>query len=192
MVETLAPLRYGKVVGRWVAIVGDSVSDVDKSPDAIPLTGTVVLTPQAPLLRVATATPVPTTAMPQEITCTVVNGYLTYGGDQFVWLLATDDPAVNPQNYTWRATVNLVNGATALNPYSFLFAVPTWDAAANGGAGNPVDLTVDSPLQQDGSTLITKGLKGDPGPGWIFLGPAEAVPAGTAIPTLIVRLSAPL
>lgn len=37
---------YGKIVGRWIRAVGDTTGDPDKLPEALPVEGTVTITPK--------------------------------------------------------------------------------------------------------------------------------------------------
>lgn len=41
--------QYGYVVGRIIRVIGDTPSDPDDKPDALPAAGTVTFTPAAPL-----------------------------------------------------------------------------------------------------------------------------------------------
>ena len=45
---SLSPLVYGQVVGRYVAIVGDTPADPDLEPDVVPMRGTVKISPLPP------------------------------------------------------------------------------------------------------------------------------------------------
>jgi hypothetical protein len=194
MVETIPELSYGKIVARLVNLVGDSAGDPDKYPDAIPVTqGTIVLKPPRSTVRIAAATPVPVTAGMASITCTLdASGYLTFNGDRFVWGIATDDPDVNPHNLPWHVEFNGLKDVSnnTIQIEGFDFYLPTYDATANGGAGNAVDLTTVAPLTTTPEgVIITKGDKGDPGPGFVVLHPADPIPVGTPIPSIIVRLT---
>jgi hypothetical protein len=114
LVETLPQLTYGKIVGRFLAAVGDG-TDTDLYPDEVPLTGTVTFTPSASTIVIRTATPDPVTVFPTPIIGTLdANGYLTDpSGNRGVFLIATDNPATDPTNFTYNISirVSLGNGA---------------------------------------------------------------------------------
>lgn len=151
----LSPLTYGQVIGRFLAIVGDS-ADPDTTPDAMPLEGTVTLTPNISAALVATASPVPATVLPRSIVCTLdAEGYLTYDGAQSVYLLATDDPALNPTDFTYTASFGLSLSGGALSYAPFSFELP---------AGATIDLTVVAPVPSSSGTPTVVGPAGPEGP----------------------------
>lgn len=117
MVETLPQLTYGKIVGRFLAAVGDG-TDTDLYPDEVPLSGTVTFTPSASTIVIATATPDPVTVFPNPITATLDSaGYITDpSGNRGIYLIATDNPATSPTNFTYNVSIKVALGNGA--PYS--------------------------------------------------------------------------
>jgi hypothetical protein len=117
LVETLPQLTYGRIVGRFLAAVGDG-TDADLYPDEVPLSGTVTFTPSASTIVIATATPDPVTVFPNPITATLDSaGYITDpSGNRGIYLIATDNPATNPTNFTYNVSIKVALGNGA--PYS--------------------------------------------------------------------------
>lgn len=156
MVETLPQLTYGKIVGRFLAAVGDG-TDTDLYPDEVPLTGTVTFTPSASTIVIATATPDPVTVFPNPITATLdANGYITDpSGNRGIFLIATDNPATNPTNFTYNVSIRVALGAGA--PYSATskdIAVP---------AGSVTDLINAVSVPASGGTGTGGGIGGGTG-----------------------------
>jgi hypothetical protein len=153
-------LQYGKVVGRFVAAIGDGV-DSDTFPDATPLSGTVTFTPSAAKFLVATASPDPTTVEAQPIVGVLdSNGYLTFNGLQGVWLLATNDPALNPTGFTYNVKYALTYNGNTIDKSTFDIPVPI------SNASDPTtftDLTKAAPVASANGTPVTKGDPGMPG-----------------------------
>lgn len=117
MVETLPQFTYGKIVGRFLAAVGDG-TDSDLFPDEVPLSGTVTFTPSASTIVIKTATPDPVTVFPNAITATLdANGYLTDpSGNRGIYLIATDNPLTDPTNFTYNVSIKVALGNGA--PYT--------------------------------------------------------------------------
>ena len=182
----LAPLKYGRVTGRFVAGVGDS-DDAGYAPDVVPLSGSIVFRLSAAALRVVTASPVPTTVYPQPIVATLDSqGYLSYNGQREVPLLATDDPATNPTNLQWTVPFDLRSpSGQTVQAESFRFALP---------ADTVVDLTTVAPIATPAENLvITKGDRGEPGPNTVPTVEAVAAAltqAGPAAVALAAKLDA--
>ena len=130
----------GRVTGQFLAGVVDGV-DGDQEPDAVPAQGFVTFTASVPYLPDPTASPNPATILTTSIVavldndgylCTPVEGTLepSYRG---VRLIATDDPDLSVEGWTWNATYSFsaVNGQKLSIP-THSFAVPS---------GGEVDLT---------------------------------------------------
>lgn len=105
-------VNYGQVVGQLLEAWGDgaiSPGDADVLPDAKACTGTVRFTATPTYVVDATATPNPVTIFPKTVTCKLdSNGYLLDpDGNQGVYLVADDDPDLNPTGWTWNASFNL-------------------------------------------------------------------------------------
>lgn len=158
---TLSPLKYGKVVGRFVAMVGDG-TDPDIYPDASPLAGTVTFTPSTTSFTVPTATPDPVTVVPQQVTATLdSNGYLTFNNQLGVWLAATDDTAANPSGFTYAVAYNLTFSGSIVNNKKFNIQVPAADPT---DPTTFTDLANAAPVATANGAAITKGDRGDAGP----------------------------
>jgi hypothetical protein len=148
----LAPLKYGKVVGRFLANVIDG-PDIDDLPEFEALTGTVTFTAEASKILVAGAQPAPATyvQLPKHYECQLNrHGYLTWRGMQGVRLVAPSS-ATNPSEWTWRVSFDLYYEGDPVPLESFSFVVPEYvpgpdpkepDVASTG----LVDLTLVSPV----------------------------------------------
>lgn len=102
-------ISYGKVVGRLLLAVGDG-EDFGALPDGRPMVGTVTFSPAATQLRNVNAVP-PTIINPLPVTCGIDNdGYLIDPrGEKGVWLIASNDPDIDPTNWTYFVTFSLTN-----------------------------------------------------------------------------------
>lgn len=104
---SFTPLTYGTVTGRYVALTADVSTDVDTEPEAAPLGGTVSFVPSASVVVVATANP-PVTVFPRTVVAVLDSeGYISLNGARGVKLLASDNPFLNPTNFTWTANFQL-------------------------------------------------------------------------------------
>lgn len=111
------------------------LNSVDLSGDTSD--GTVTLKPSVPVLLDATATP-PTTIFTETLTYTITGGVLA---DTLV--PATDDPDLNPADWTYAVTIKV--GAYSR---TFNIEVPV---------GGVVDLTTASPVPSSGGTGVVRG-----------------------------------
>lgn len=177
--ESLSPLAFGTIVGRFVAGVGDQAWANGTAPGVVPITvGTVNFTPSAALLLVQSAYPEPTTVLPQAVTAYFdTEGYLVdTNGARGIQLFASDDPAVS-STYSYRVDftgLGYVDGdglTHQVNRSSFVINVPS-----NG----TVDLTLAAPLTTSSGQTVTKGDKGDPGVSWK---PSGTVPTSASLPS---------
>lgn len=155
MVETLAPLKYGRVLGRYGATGADSAEDPDALPDTILMTGTCTFTPLVDFLLVPTASPKPTTIVPVPITVELTNGEIWHNGLEGVWLNATDDPATNPTNWFWRVSFALEYNMVPITLAGFKFSVP---------ANVDTHLTTATPIIVTQALLTIAGPIGPAGP----------------------------
>lgn len=173
MVETLSPLVYGKVVGRFLAMVGDSTADADAFPDAVPVSGFVTFTARPSSVLVQSGVPAPATVLPFPVTATLdSDGYLSRNGARGVWLVASDDPSVNPTGFTYTVTFsNLAAAGSAVQYGAFDISVP---------AGGTVDLTLVAPLSATVGQIVIKGDEGLPGAG---LKPQGTVDSFASLPS---------
>lgn len=162
----LAPLKYGKVKGRFLSVIGD-VTDPDSFPDAVPLAGTVRFTASTTALLVFGAVPDPATVVPSPVTVHLDdNGYMSLNSILGVWLLAPSADT-NPMAWTWHVEFNLTLASVPvpytgfdfnLSPYLTDADIVDLALAARIPEGNPVGI-VRGPQGDKGDT----GLKGDPG-----------------------------
>lgn len=133
-------VQTGIVTGRYIVDVIDG-ADVNLEPDAVPVQGRIVFTASVPYMQNPTASPVPVTIMRAPIIGVLdADGYLCtpYPGTleplyRGVHLIATDDPDLVPQNWTWDVTYMFDPvGGKKLDIPAHGFALPT---------GSTVDLT---------------------------------------------------
>lgn len=149
---SLSPLVYGKVIGRYVAIIADTPADPDLDPDVLPMSGKVTITPSPSRLLVATAVPAPATVIPTPVVVTLdEEGYLSHNGDRGVYVIASDDPSTNPTAFTYRVSFDLQLGNVKVPCPSFDIEVP---------AGGVVDLTKDAPVPASPGSGIVRGPEG--------------------------------
>ncbi|MFE3572599.1 hypothetical protein ACFXON_24640, partial [Bacillus subtilis] len=91
----LAPLKYGRVVGRFLANIADG-PDIGDTPEFVPLTGTLTFTAGAPKVLVAAGEPDPATyvQLPDYYVAQLDEfGYLTWRGLGGIRLVGGDgDP----------------------------------------------------------------------------------------------------
>jgi hypothetical protein len=160
----LSPLTYGKVTGRFLAVVADT-ADAGSNPDAVPLQGTVTFRASIPAALVATASPSPATVVPAPVVTTLdVDGDLSLDGVKGVYLVATDDAALNPSDFTYLVSFNLTLAGNPVTYPSFSIAVP---------AGSISDLATLAPVPASPGNAIVVGPEGPEGPQGIQ-GPAGA------------------
>lgn len=134
----LPPVKFAKVVGRFVAAIADG-PDVDDTPDFVPLTGNVTFTPRVSALKVPTATPAPTTVLPVPITVQLDQfGYLTWRGKRGVYLVSPTT-AVNPHSWNYTVSFDL-----KLDGFSIPYAAFAIEAPEYIPGPNPTDPDTDS------------------------------------------------
>lgn len=126
-------ISTGLVAGQFLASVIDGV-DPDQEPDARPVQGFVTFTASVPYLPDPTASPNPATILHTALVavldadgylCTPEEGSLTaaYRG---VRMIATDDPDLSVQGWTWNATYKFTTAnGTALSIPTHSFALPS-------------------------------------------------------------------
>jgi hypothetical protein len=157
--SALIPLVYGRVIGRLVAIVGDT-DDADVYPDVVPLAGSVTFTPSVKQVLVASAFPKPATVLLSSVTADLdSDGYLSLNGLQYVNLVATDDPSINPTDFTYTVSFDLKLNDKAVTFSSYSISVPTYVSADD----NVVDLTTVAPVSTSGGVTIIRGETGPQG-----------------------------
>ncbi|WP_109527976.1 hypothetical protein [Nocardia aurea] len=163
----LLPLKYGKVVGRFLANVSDG-PDIGDLPEFPPLTGTITFTAETAKVLVATAEPAPATyvQLPQHYECSLDEfGYLTWRGSRGVRLVAPG-AATNPTDWTWRVTFDLSYDGERVPLDSFNFHVteyvpgPDTEDPDTGSAGL-IDLTLVSPVPASTGNAVVVGPRGE-------------------------------
>lgn len=135
IIPTPPQVTFGKFVGRFADIIGDTTNDVDHYPEFVPVSGSVIFTPEIPGtgLKLIDANPKLTAGM-RPVTATLdSSGYLVDPtGNPGVWLVASDSDAGNDNYFTWSVTL-AVEGITRRTITGVY--LPTWVQA-----GDEVDL----------------------------------------------------
>lgn len=151
-------VSYGTVVGRFLLAYSDGV-DSDQFPDGVPAKGTVLFTPSAPYVKDPTAvvgtTLTPVTILPATIECQLdSDGYLLGSdGARGVRLVATDDPDLNPTDWTWRVDYRLTDQDGTLTR-----GIPTHHIELP--TNTTVDLTIAAPVPAGNGTYYIVGPRG--------------------------------
>ncbi|MGV9666921.1 hypothetical protein [Nocardia niigatensis] len=160
----LVPLKYGRVVGRFLANIADG-PDIGDTPEFVPLAGTVTFTAGASKVLVAAADPDPATyvQLPEHYVATLDEfGYLTWRGQRGIRLVApTAD--TNPTGWTWKVSFNLTyDGARVpMDAYAFNVApyIPGPDPAnPDVDSTGLVDLALVSPVPASNGEAVVRGL----------------------------------
>lgn len=162
-------LDYVKLVGRLGLVVGDGVADPDVLPDTVWCTeGEVRITPLNVYTKVQGGEPSPWTAGHGALSASVdSNGFVSWNGQPFVWLVDLTSDKVNPYIADGQAThkVEFVNVRAAGTIVKF----PTTNIRVAADSVDPetgaVDLTLAMPVPAGGGTPIIVGPPGPPGPG---------------------------
>lgn len=146
-------VSYGTVTGRFLLAYADS-NDSDPQPDGEPAKGFVIFTASPIKLLDASASPAPVTILPAPVVANLnAEGYIEgFAGNAGVRLVATDDPDLNPQDWTWRVDFRLTDETDVpLTLPSFSFELP---------ADTTVDLTTVSPVPGANGTFYLVGPAG--------------------------------
>lgn len=179
-------LDFARVIGRFGLTVGDTTADPDDDPDVVWCTsGRVLLTPLNPFVKVAGGSPVPWTSGTAVIECQIdADGYLTYQGKPYVYVVDLTSPKVNPQVGPAAATHKVTFAEVTAGGTSVAFPEFTCRLVA---AGDGVSVDGSNDL-----TLVAPVLPGDPSP--IYRGPAgpagEPGPEGDVTPEALAAQSA--
>ena len=218
MADSLNPLQYGTVVGRFLVELGDS-DDPNLTPDVHPVRGYLTFTPATSYANVKTALPDPATIFPQTIygvldadgyVCSVQvdskgNPRRTAGGDLIpsfrgIRMQASSDPNIIPSNWTWNVRFNLYFNNTNINYDSFNFTLDPLQVAdlsyIKPTNQVPGTITITGPIGPKGET----GAKGDTGPAnELSIGEVTTRPTGSAptasitgdVPNQVINLGLP-
>ncbi|MBF6296295.1 hypothetical protein IU459_01905 [Nocardia amamiensis] len=162
----LPPLKYGKVVGRFLANVIDG-PDLGDHPEFLPLNGIVTFTAEAPKVLVSQALPAPATyvQLPKHYECPLDEfGYLTWRGKRGVRLVAPS-AHTNPSAWTWRVSFELSYDGERVPMESFSFTVPEYVPGPNPedpdtDSTGLVDLTLASPVPGSAGDAVVMGPRG--------------------------------
>lgn len=149
---------YGIVKGRFLLAYADGI-DADLYPDGAAAKGSIMFTPSAANIKDWTASPVPVTMLPATVECVLDSeGYLLgKDGSRGVRLLATNDPDLNPGDWTWRVDYFLTDQDDTPTR-----GIPTHHIEVPGFTGeNEVDLTIVAPVQAGDGVFYTRGQDGD-------------------------------
>lgn len=160
MTTSLGSTRFGKVVYRVLGGVGDG-PDANITPDGIPITGTGTLTPRVERILDTSTSPAQT-IIPRPIKVTFSGGNLTYRGDPWVWLIASEAGV-----WQWHASFTYKVGGETITD-EFTFDLPP---------GNPDDPSY------VGTDLSTARLDVDPSTGL----PTGIGPAGRSVVDIVVK-----
>lgn len=136
-------IGYCTVVGKFISFVADG-DDVDRFPDAVPLTNlTVRFKPSVSTVTDQTATP-PVTILTSEIVCTTDAEGVLLGPDGLpnVLLVASDDPDLKPTGWTWNVAIS----SPSMRTLTFDFVAPV---------GGTVDLATTVPVPSSPGTQVS-------------------------------------
>jgi hypothetical protein len=150
-------VNYGTVVGQFLLAYSDS-SDPDPNPDGVPAKGSIFFRPSPIKLLDAGSSPNPVTILPAVVEATLDSeGYVCgYGTTRGVRLVATDDPDLNPQDWTWTVEFRLTaQDDTPVSLPSFSIELPS---------NTTVDLTTASPVPDANGVYYLIGPQGPAGP----------------------------
>lgn len=164
-------VNYGTVVGQFLLAYADS-ADVDPQPDGVPAKGSIFFRPSPIKLLDGSSSPNPVTILPAVVEATLDSeGYLCgYGTTRGIRLVATDDPDLNPQDWTWTVEFRLTaQDDTPVAIPSFSIELPS---------NTTVDLTTAAPVPDANGTYYLVGPQGPTGPTGPQ-GPSGTIAVGT-------------
>lgn len=154
-------VKYGTIIGQFVASIGDTSADEDIFPESVPMGGTVTFTPSIPYVKNVNNEINPITIVKTAVIavlddegylCTNTVDPLTNKLIRGVSLVATDDPSLNPVGWTWNVDYKLTyNGKLVSGPNRHPIAVPM---------DSVTDLTVASPVAASTGDAIVRGPSG--------------------------------
>lgn len=153
--------KFQKVFLRVTTTIGDTDQDLDKYPDRIMTSGTVFLKANAKEGTADNAIGPDGVAelnIPSNIECEIVDGWLTYHGDPYVWLMVSDE------GWNWNISFTALRGADnvlrKLDSFNFTLQ-PATEAQKNDPNYPGVNL---APLVEfTNPSTGQKSVKGDTG-----------------------------
>ena len=146
-------VNYGTVVGQFLLAYSDS-ADQDLYPDGVPAKGSIFFRPSPIKLLDSGSSPNPVTILPAVVEATLDSeGYLCgYGTTRGIRLVATDDPDLNPQDWTWTVEFRLTaQDDTPVAIPSFSIELPS---------NTTIDLTTAAPVPDANGTYYLIGPTG--------------------------------
>jgi hypothetical protein len=147
-------VNHGTVTGRFLLAYADG-NDAGSEVDWAAAKGTVLFTPSPAFLKDLTEN---LTFLPATIECQLdTDGYIVGPDNQRgVKMLATDDPDVEPQNWTWRVDFRLTDQSdiATRSISSFSFSLPSDET---------VDISAVSPVPDSGGVFYLVGPQGATG-----------------------------
>lgn len=149
-------VNYGTVVGQFLLAYSDG-PDLDPRPDGVPAKGSIFFRPSPIKLLNPSSAPNPVTILPAVVEGLLdAEGYLLGGdGSRGINLVATDDPDLNPLDWTWTVEFRLTDqDDVPVRLPSFDIELPS---------DTEVDLTTVSPVPSADGTFYLVGPKGDKG-----------------------------
>ncbi|MBF6399797.1 hypothetical protein IU438_28925 [Nocardia cyriacigeorgica] len=160
----LAPLKHGKVVGRFLANIADG-PDIGDTPEFAPLSGTVRFTAAPEKILAPSAQPDPATfvQLPQHYVCSLDQfGYISWRNMRGVRLVAPT-AEVNPTGWTWRVDFDLSYEGERVPMSPFWFEVPEYVPGPDPenpdeGSSGLVDLALASPVPASNGEAVVRGL----------------------------------
>jgi len=159
-------MEYGRLTGYFTTVVRDGGDDI-----TVPLEGSVSIHP-----AISHFTCDGVTVLPAEAVVGLVEGHLTYEGDQFIDLASTSSEGQNPPLFAYRLVSHFSYADQQVRFDSFYFYLPP---------GETVDLTTVTPVanaDEPGIIVGPRGLTGLTGPtgtvggNWYDTGPGEVEP----------------
>ena len=163
-------VQYGRVTGRLIRAVLDG-SDGDESPDGAPIPGaTVTFRARVRHAKKASAEPPVTIFLDPVVAATDENGVLvTRPGQPGVWLVATDDPGMDPVIGSYTVTV----AAPTITSLTWGIVVPS---------GGTVDLATAVPVPSAPAAALAEwaAVRGE-----VLAARDVAVAAADGIPELV-------
>lgn len=158
MVNLPSNVSYGTVIGRFLIAKSDG-SDLDLYPDGAAAKGSVFFTPSVKTLLNVAAGPAPVTIIPATYEAVLDSeGYLLGDdGTRGVRLIATDDPDLNPTDWTWTVSYRLTDDQDV--PIS---GIPNFSMELP--SSSTVDLTSVTPVSESNGVYYNIGPTGPTGP----------------------------